>query len=467
MAVTEEQNNIIEFAKKAITDTTILVNAIAGSGKTFLLTELVKQVPHKSGIYLAYNKSVATEAASKFPSSIACSTSHSLAYRATVKPYGLVVGTFSYKNVEESILYEEKSKIVDLIREFCLSSYLKFEDFAKDNDVIKRQEDFCKKYLAKMWKGSIECTHDFYMKVFHIHLADGSITYPKQDFLMVDEAGDLNPVTLEIFKLLPAKIKVAVGDESQNIYAFNHTINAFKELSSEGTLFRLTKSFRVSDTIAERIQVFCTEHVDANMKFSGVPVDTSDIKTVAFIGRTNSSLINKMSEFRAAGVDYKLVRKASEIFKLPLILCFLKYQGEITEPSYKFIQYDVDEWYETPELHIKYKTPLAYLASLYDFDRALSTAIKLVAFTGKQAILDTYEHAKQCEGRKSNVWLATAHSVKGLEFDSVTILDDLNQAVASAKADPEMDEQYKLQEYNLYYVACSRARKALFNATAL
>lgn len=467
MALTDEQNKIIEFAQNATDDVLILVNAVAGSGKTFLLTELVKQVPHSSGVYLAYNKSVATEAAGKFPKTISCSTTHAMAYRATVKPYNIRVGTFTFKSITDIVTYEVKASIVDAIREFCLSHYLSFDEFAKATDYPAKQTALCKKYLGLMWDGTIECTHDFYMKVFHIHLADGSIKYPKQDILMVDEAGDLNAVTLEIFKLLPAKIKIAVGDESQNIYAFNHTINAFKELKAVGTLFSLTKSFRVSDRIAERIQRFCNHYVDPTMRFSGVPVTEADIVTTAFIGRTNSALIGVMNDFRLNNTDYSLVRKAAEIFKLPLILCYLKYQGTISDPSYQFIQTDVDDWYESTDLKQLYKNPLAYLAALYDFDKPLANAIKLVAFKGKQSILDTYEHAKKCEGKRTNIWLATAHSVKGLEFDAVTILDDLNQIVTSAQTDDSLDEEYKLQEYNLYYVACSRARKALYNATAL
>jgi len=73
---------------------------------------------------------------------------------------------------------------------------------------------------------------------------------------MLDEAGDLNEVTLELFKLLPARIKVAVGDPNQNIYTFNHTINCFERLDGHGTTFKLSKSFRVPEHIDRTCRKF-------------------------------------------------------------------------------------------------------------------------------------------------------------------------------------------------------------------
>ena len=68
MKLTEEQQKIID----AVLDDSnhiIKISARAGSGKTAILTEIAKQLG-TSGIYLAYNKSIATEAQQKFPSKI-------------------------------------------------------------------------------------------------------------------------------------------------------------------------------------------------------------------------------------------------------------------------------------------------------------------------------------------------------------------------------------------------------------
>lgn len=466
--MTVEQSAIITFVQNAVKedrDEIILVPAVAGAGKTHLLRELVQNVPHTSGVYLSYNKSIATEAAKKFPPSIRCLTANALAYRSTVKQLGLRVGNFGYKEIKEKIAYELKADVVATLKEYCLSSYLDFEKFAEDKQISAVIAPIIKSYLEKMYSGTIECSHDFYMKVFHMYLANGDLKFKKEDFLLIDESGDLNEVTLEIFKLFPAKIKLAVGDSSQNIYAFNHTVNAFDILSAEGTTFQLTKSFRVSDKIAGRISEFCNRYLNEDMKFEGIPVTDETIETRAFISRTNSGMVGAMIDLLAQNMGFNLVRNLKDIFELPLMVCYFSYQGRIDNPVYKHIQEDIDEWYEDEALRLEFKSPLALLAERYEFDVPLMNAIKLVMSKGKQTIIATHDRAKDVVTKPSNLTLATAHSVKGLEFDEVILLDDLNSIVEAAMLKPDTPES--IQELNLYYVACSRARKSLKNAMHL
>lgn len=438
------------------------------SGKTHLLTEIVKTVPHKSGMYLAYNKSIAMEAAGKFPRSISCLTTHSLAYKAVVRLFGLRVGSFSYKDIKESMPYEAKLDLIDLVKEFCLSRYVEFKDFAKEAGLTPTKIKQCETYLERMYTGSIECTHDFYLKVFHIHLADKSIEYPLQDIIMVDEAGDLNAVTLEIFKLLPAKVKIAAGDNCQNVYGFNHTINAFEEIKN-GVRFNLTQSFRVSSDIAERIERFCQEHLDPTMQFKGLEKVDNTITTRAILSRTNSALVAEIINLMHAGIEFGMVRSPVELFKLPLALCFAKYQGTISDPEYKHLQSDIDDWFESTDLQTEFKSVLSYLAAMYSFDVGLMSAINLLMTFSKKDIFDAYEFAKSNYGKKSNLCLATVHSTKGLEWDEVTILNDFNTKLQKIKNGEtgKMSEEDILQEFNLYYVGCSRAKKSLLNAVHL
>lgn len=475
MSTTQEQQAVIDHAKYLHASQThgiILVNAVAGSGKTHLLTQLTLQVPHDKGIYLSYNKSIATEASRKFPKSIACLTANALAYRNVVKALGLRVGTFSYRDIKESFQYDLKLYYIELIKQFCLSAYVDFDTFAAAEQLNDTQKAICTKYLEKMGSGEIECSHDFYMKVFHMLLASGDLDFPEQDFLLLDEAGDLNEVTLEIFKLLPAKIKVAVGDNNQNIYAFNHTINAFALLKDEGKHFKLTQSFRVSDRIASRIETFCKNYIDDEIDFKGIPVTSVDVKTRAFISRTNAGMINSMIELDRQGVNYTLVRSPDEIFKLPKILCYLKYEGTIADPMYRHLQEDVNDWYESPDLQFEHKSPLNYLQSVYHFDKNIQAAIRLILNKGSRLILDTYERAKNNKKANPNLTICTAHSVKGLEYDEVVIGEDLNTVVGEILCNiPDIDNveltEEELQEMNLYYVACSRAKKSLVNAIHL
>ena len=477
MNLTPEQHTVVEYCKSHYSDTSselVLINAIAGSGKTTLLTAIAKTLQHTNGLYICYNKSIATEAATKFPTTTACSTTHSLAYRAVVKQLGLRVGTFNYRSIDMSVPYEFKLLVLDSIKEFCVSEHLSFEQFAADNEFDEFLANTCSHYLSLMESGKIECSHDFYLKAFHIMLASGELEYPKFDFVMIDESGDVNLVTLAIFRLLPAKLKIAVGDIAQNIYSFNHTINAFEHLAEEGTLFNMTQSFRVSSEIASRIETFCQTFVQPSMSFKGVPLADNHIKSRAYITRTNAGLIAKMIELSKSGTPYSLVRKASDIFSLPLMVCGFKYQGAIHVPGYKHLQHDIDDWYEA-DVKQRASSLFTHLAEIYAADYALIQAMKLVIKHGKTDIMSTYLDAKHHEGSKHGLVLLTAHSAKGLEMDEVTIAPDLNQIVKLV-VENNFDQKFNpkkqisvedLNELNLAYVAASRARKALHSADFL
>jgi len=470
MSQTSEQKEIIEYVKH--NDGLVLVDSIAGSGKTYILKQIAKTVNPAKGLYIAYSKAIATEASKEFPKgAVKCLTTHSLAYSNTVKPLKLTLGLFNYKSITEHVPYEIKQDIVDSLREFCLSAYSDFDKFAVDKKLTKITAAAVKRYIHAMADGEIPCTHDFYLKLFHMLLDAGEVVFEPFDLLMLDEAGDLNEVTLEIFKLLPARKKVAVGDKHQNIFVFNHTINAFRLLEGQGKEFRLTQSFRVDKSIATRVEKFCRKYLEATMSFKGVDCIDKSIITRGFITRTNSALIDKIIELNTSNTPYTLIRKTSEIFKVPLMVCGFKYQGKIYDKEYKHIQNDIDDWYEQPELQKQYRSIHGYLLHLYEHDVALATAIKVVIAKGPKAIIDASTKAKSHENTKSNFILATAHSCKGLEFDEAIIGEDLNSTVEKILHRTGFSAETLLPEdieaLNLYYVACTRGKKVLTNARYL
>lgn len=475
MNLTKEQQAVVDYLQEPATDDLVLVEAVAGSGKTTLLVAIAKAIPHKNSIYLAYNKAIATSSQTKFPETTHCMTTHSMAYQATVKPYKLQLGLFNYRAITEKLKYELKCRLVELVREFCLSKHLTYKEFSVSlNEDDSKLTKLATVYLNRMQTGEIECTHEFYLKLFHVYLASGEIQYDPFDFIMLDEAGDLNEVTLAIFRLLPATKKIAVGDPHQNIYSFNHTINCFKALEDEGTTFTLPQSFRVPQAIASRIDRFCKKNLNKDMKFVGVPVDDSTIKTRGYITRTNSALIGKMIELNAEKVPYGLVRKVTEIFRMPMLLANMKYQGFISDPHYKHIQTDFDDWHEDASIQKKYRSPFSYIAELYTEDMQLSLAANIINRYGKKVIFDTYYEAKRHENSKQAFLLVTAHSSKGLEFDEVIIADDLNDSIVDIlnrlELNPGLVGNLDLQDteaLNLYYVATTRCLKRLNNATHL
>ena len=264
-----------------------------------------------------------------------------------------------------------------------------------------------------MAHGKIDCSHDFYLKFFHILLSSGDITYKPFDFILLDEAGDVNPVTAAIFELLPSERKVAVGDQFQNIYSFNHTINYFKTAPSTAVTFDMTQSFRVSNQIAPLIEQFCQSYMDPKASFKGVDVSNTTIKSTAIITRTNAALIDYMIQLNEQGTPYGLVRPPKEIFRIPLMLCSMKYQSFISDPTYRHLQEHVDDWHEGTNIREAYKSPIMYIASLYPDDFQLQQAIRLIVKHGKPLIWDTYNLASAHYNSSQDIMLMTAHSSKG------------------------------------------------------
>ena len=79
---TTEQQYIIDLA---IEGHNLSIQAFAGAAKTSTCVMIAKAVK-KPSIYIAFNKSIATEAASRFPFHVDCRTLHSLAYEKIIKP---------------------------------------------------------------------------------------------------------------------------------------------------------------------------------------------------------------------------------------------------------------------------------------------------------------------------------------------------------------------------------------------
>jgi superfamily I DNA/RNA helicase len=473
---TNEQQYILDEVKKD-SCSLLKVNSVAGSGKTSVLIGIAEVINPKNGIYLAYNKAISLEAKKKFPKNITCMTTHSLAYQNTISQFGLTVGFFNWKTITEKIKYEFKLIIIDIMNDFCLSKYTSYDDFVQQMDEnVKKQYNFLNKrilelpkiYLTKMMKGEIDITHSAYLKMYHMMLSSKQIKHKKFGLIMLDECGDINPVTLEIFKLLPSDKKIMVGDENQNIYTFNNTINGFEVMRNEGVQLEMTKSFRCKPEIASKIELFCQKYLNENMMFKGTEPDDNIIRTVASISRTNSALVGEMIELIKRDEPFNLTRKSSSIFELLLILLNLKPGGIIYSKEWKFLQDDIDDWNMSTQLLMEFDTPLKFIASKYTEEPSIKTALGIIGKYGPKDIYMAYDYAKKHELEKGHPrTLCTAHSSKGLEFDKVIILDDMNNSIEEIienRIRPSDYNSKQLEAMRLYYVACSRATKILDNA---
>ena len=122
-----------------------------------------------------------------------------------------------------------------------------------------------------------------------------------------------------------------------------------------------------------------------------------------------------------------------------IIIDARKIQGTVKD----VLQYVLDQsgYYEAIEENRK-----MHLQVLYELAMQFRDIDEFIAYTHMGAEQTT---------KDAQIIVSTIHAVKGLEFDTVIILNAVNGYVPMAKDDNE-------QEKNLFYVAVTRAKKALY-----
>jgi superfamily I DNA/RNA helicase len=457
MKHTPEQVHIIDTAKNPSVSL-VKVSAVSGAGKTSTLVGIAEALKPFSGLYIAFNKAIATEAKSKFPKSVDCRTIHSLAYKYVITDSDRELDFFTYKCFTEDISYEKRALVIAAMESFFNSAETSMSYFDSYEPDVR---DLAVSYIGKMVSGEIPSTFGFTLKYFHLLLSQGELEIEDYDLIMLDEAGDTTGVILEIFKLLDCPKKIMVGDPQQNIYTFMDTINGFEELADEGVLCELSQSFRMSKEIASRIEYFCRAHLSKSMVLKGIdyPSDYQPT-TLAYISRANATLIARMIKLNEDNSPYSLTRKPAEIFSLPLALINLSPEKEVYDKRYKYLKDELIKFNGDPALRMEYSSFRAYLRDTFSHDIQLTAALNLLTTYSYGLIFETYKKAKEMDNT-SPITLTTAHSSKGLEYDSVYIEDDLNCL-------PEdLSSEGAIAEYRLYYVACTRAKVVLSNAKML
>ncbi|MEI6945752.1 UvrD-helicase domain-containing protein [Paraflavisolibacter sp. H34] len=482
----------LTLQQKAILQTNedIVINAVAGSGKTTTLMEYARSRPTGSRIlYLAFNKSVKAEAARKFAdlNNVKVETAHSLAFDAVVKrsPYKVVAGYKSYEWVELlridsgdlHVDYTLAHHVNKFISYFCNSTAQKVQELnyaetvseAKAHQFVQHFytniEQYTRQALARMDKGEIAITHDFYLKKFQ--LANPQLPY---DYILFDEGQDASGAMLQVFLQQKAR-KVIVGDVHQQIYGWRYAINSLQQ--APYPLYPLTHSFRFDDEIA-----LIANKVLGWKKHLGEPPairvigdgkGEGPILTRATLARTNLSLLlNAIGQWQSGRL-----RK-------------MHFEGNIS--SYTFADegaslYDVLNLHNNKHEKIKDKL-LQTMTDLKDLeeyieqteDNSLRMIVDVVRQYGNDLprligeLKDNHVTGKE----DAEMIFSTVHRCKGMEYDEVTLLNDfmteeklVKACMEGGSAMKEPDRNRLNEEVNILYVAATRARSKLILPTEL
>lgn len=466
-APTDEQINALNMA---MTGQSFKIVAYAGAGKTTTL-KLISEHIQGRGLYLAFNKAIASEAQGKFPRNVRCQTFHSLAYRhvnrdvtAKISLPRLTPSRLANELNLSAIQVERKvdgikrsitltpAKLANIVSEgitnFCKTSsaypaprHITPPSWLDEKD-SERLQELLYPALEMRWLQSIDprhqsgIGHDIYLKLWTL-----SNPIIPADFILFDEAQDADPLMMGAL-IRQDKQTIYVGDAHQQIYEWRGALNAMKRLPYPQTL--LTQSFRFGDEIAKVANVFLTA-LQETIPLKGNPNTASRIakllahgKKDAILCRTNATAMSHLLAGLKAGHKVALQADSDRILRFCHAAESLKTgKSAYGVPELAFFKHwgEVQEFSETGE------------------GSDLKTWVKLIEEHGTQTIssaiksLTTQSHADYV--------VSTAHKAKGLEWNRVQISDDFLYDInrQSIKITPE--------ELRLLYVACTRAKEIL------
>lgn len=455
---TPEQADVLD--QIAANDGIVLVKAGAGSGKSFMARRTAIELKVKSGLYTAFNKAIVEEGVEKFAGTpVMCKTLHALAYKYAKpeKP----IKEFSYKCIEENIVYPEKRKIIDAINDFFVSSsscmYDFMEEYFKDHPRMSYMATLATKYIEGMAEGTVNPTFNFMLKSLHLLMLEGEVVI-EVDLMIMDEINDVTAVALEIFKLVKAPKKLGLGESHQAIYEFLNLVDGFEELKDEATTMHLTQSYRCSEDVAERIENKMRSVMCKDFRFKGTDKPVLNGETL-YCTMTNAAIVDHIQERLEQGKSFTLLRKPADIFAAPLAVLAASRGKKPFQDKYAFLVDAFDEY--TRQSH--HKSYFAYLKAEVD-DVEINSAVSLLAkMKGKGVNLyEVYKEAKEVRPDPKYT-ISTVFTSKGLEFENVWIADDLNSNFTLA-CDGELDDDEALIAKRCYYVAASRCGRNLENS---
>ena len=277
--LTEEQNKIIASA-----GSNIVVQALAGTGKTTTLVEFTKHHSNSKFLYLAFNKAIVDEATTKFPRNVTVKTTHSIAYQWFCENYPnkYISGFIPFAKLESffksnghEINFPAVKRVNNLLKNFYSSNLTNLKDVKTDTGHPFSDKDIEKASLIindlKSKNGQLSVTHDFYLKLYH--LAD--IQLVGYDYILFDESQDSNDVITAIVLQQKAK-KIFVGDKHQAIYQFRGSRDAltgFEKTADE--IFYLTQTFRYGDNLAKVASSFLKNYKNESKIIKGLNSDTT------------------------------------------------------------------------------------------------------------------------------------------------------------------------------------------------
>lgn len=471
--LTEEQKSVIRaFANGR----NLKVNAFAGAGKTSTLVELGRSTP-KRGLYLSFNRRNADEAKARFPESVDCRTTHSLAYRAVSRQFpsaklstpltsAIIHMQMDLQDVSFSFLHQENGEeqerhyrlrarqiasiVGTTVRQWLYSDYPDLGQYriamlgsmvhwpsVVQSEVDKHVRGLCVQCWQKMSEPSdpLPLSHDGYVKYWAL-----SNPVLNASFVLLDEAQDTNPVILDVLQKQECQV-VYVGDRHQQIYEWRGAVNAMEAIHSEDEL-QLSQSFRFGKAIADLANKVLRQLGETTPLRGHETVESRVGRTnaQAILARTNVSVISRFIDLVIQNKKVAIQGGTKEL--ITLLNGLLDIQNGISSDLPELL--GIESWNDLKQF------------TETDEGRSLAPLVSLAETHRIPKLLAMLNRA--CQPEDCEILLSTLHKAKGLEWDRVELLSDF--APRSQPKDQQSEMQNK-EELRILYVAITRAKREL------
>ena len=435
---TEEQSAAITHCADP-THANLMLNALAGTGKSATLKMIDKASKIHPALYLVFNKRNADEAKASqgFRSTTTIKTFNACGHgiwagaikdklvldkvksrtlwRAEVDAMTKAEASEAWREYHVVMDGLEKAKSLGYVPKSCKLPHKALIDqhafhLAMDERPNEVASEIIDDILIESIKAAYNGVIDFNDQIYMPALFGG--TFPKFPRVMVDEYQDQSPVNHAMLSRLVKGRLIGVGDPYQNIYGFRGAkaggMTDAVDTYSMSEL-PLSVSFRCPQAIVEAAQwrvphfkwIKAGGHVETAELFSGSSFP--DDSTV--ICRNNAPLLRLAFQLISNGRSVSVV--GSELG--PKLVGILKKLGDSTMGRAKAFS-AIEEWRETKLL--------AGSKSASD----LADCMRVLCEHG-DTLGSAISYAEHIFAQQGTIRLLTGHKSKGLEFDNVFWLD--------------------------------------------
>jgi UvrD-like helicase family protein len=469
---TAEQEAILDAY---LTGEPLVVEALAGTGKTSTLRMLASATPNRGALYVAYNKAIQVDAERSFPANTLCRTAHSLAYqtvgytlkgklrkpRQRAADVARILGITSRLIVPNALGHPasvDRSALarhtLDAVTRFCHSADTSISahhvprvtGLGDDGqaEVAERVLELAPAAWVDLCSpgGRLKLSHDHYLKMWA--LLGPVLPAP---VIYLDEAQDANPVIAGVVKAQHAQV-ILVGDRHQQLYGWRGARDAMAGF--DGTRLALTKSFRFGPAVAEVANEWLAQ-LGSDLRVAGHDPIASTVGRLtlddadAVLCRTNAGTIAQAIAAEDRGLKAAITGGAAELRSLAQAAEELQDRGETSHPELAAFT----SWHDVVEYAEGEST------------ENLATFVRLINAYGPREVLRIIG-ALVANEADADVVISTGHKAKGREWPAVRIADDFKPTPrrdpeTGDLVEPEMTDEARM----LAYVAVTRAQRRL------